>query len=130
MKSLHLFTEPYGVPIIKEFTDISTSSCRVVCGDININSSIIILYVEYRKTSQPLFISVSINTDCSDAVLLGLEPATEYQVRLRLYTELYRKGRESAEKIFKTEEGNVQLFIVTSLFENSCKEQEQNLPTV
>ena len=75
--------------------------CALTLGDGVITS----LQLLFKKSSDSTFTVKIINTDCSDAVLFGLDSDSEFKVRLNLFTDLTPAGVESVEYSFKTSKG-------------------------
>ena len=100
---MSIISELYSVPTILEVSGISSDGCKILCDDVSIKSSVVVLHLQYRETSQSFVGSVDVSNGCQNAVLKGLKPSTEYEVWFRLYTTEYPDGRVSESKIFKTE---------------------------
>ena len=90
------------MPTILEVSGISSDGCKIVCDDVSINSSVVMLLIQYRVTSESFVGSVDVSNGCQNAMLKGLKASTEYEVWFRLYTTEYPNGRVSESKIFKT----------------------------
>ena len=69
--------------------------------DLGDATTVTLLQIHYKKSSDSSFLVKNITT-CSDAKLTGLTANTEYDVKLKLFTDLTPAGVESILATFKT----------------------------
>ena len=74
-----------------------------ILGDATVTS----LELHYKKSSESSFIVQEVSSDCSNSVLFGLLPVTEYTVKLKLFTDLTPSGSLSTEVNFTTGKNSI-----------------------
>ena len=80
-----------------------------ILGDATVTS----LELHYKKSRDSSFLVQEVSGDCSNSVLFGLLLATEYTVKLKLFTDLTPLGNLSTEVNFTTGK-NLLCFAVTA----------------